>query len=89
MSAELALAIPEITLLLLASLVLVVDAFSNDPEHKLSYWLTQASLLLTLSLVLSIKPPVTQVIFHNSFISDAMSTVLKAFIWLNMSGMQF
>ncbi|MEQ8290421.1 MAG: NADH-quinone oxidoreductase subunit NuoN [Gammaproteobacteria bacterium] len=80
MSAELALAIPEITLLLLACLVLIVDAFSNDPDHKLSYWLTQASLLLTLSLVLSVNPPVTQVIFDNSFISDSMSTILKAFI---------
>lgn len=80
MSAELALALPEITLLLLACLVLVVDAFSRDPDHKLSYWLTQASLLLTLSLVLSINSPVTQVIFNNSFISDSMSTILKAFM---------
>ncbi len=80
MSADLALAIPEITLLLMACLVLVVDAFSRDPEHKISYWLTQASLLLTLSLVLSTHTPDTQVILDNSFISDSMSTILKAFI---------
>ncbi len=80
MTAELTLAIPEITLLILACLVLVVDAFSDDPEHRISYWLTQASLLLTLSLVIAVFPETPQVIFNAGFISDSMSAVLKAFI---------
>ena len=80
MNAELVLAIPEITLLILACLVLVIDAFSRDPEHRLSYWLTQASLLLVLSLVISAHPETPQIAFDNSFISDSMSTILKAFM---------
>ncbi|MCG8379668.1 MAG: NADH-quinone oxidoreductase subunit NuoN [Proteobacteria bacterium] len=80
MNADLMIAIPEITLLALACLVLVVDAYSKDPLHLLSYWVTQASLLITLGLVLYYFPEDAGIAFHGSFISDAMSATLKAFI---------
>ncbi len=80
MNADLMIAIPEITLLALACLVLVVDAYSKDPLHLLSYWITQASLLITLGLVLYYFPEDASIAFHGSFISDAMSATLKAFI---------
>ncbi len=80
MNADLIIAIPEITLFALACLVLVVDAFSKDPLHNLSYWITQATLLLTLALVLNNFPDTTAVAFNASFISDAMSATLKAFM---------
>lgn len=81
MSAELALAIPEITLFALACLVLIVEAFNKDPQHAMTYWLSQASLIVTLVLVFISCPEENSFIaFHGAFISDAMSATLKAFI---------
>ena len=72
--------IPEITLLTMACLVLVVDAFSKDPLHKVTYWLTQLSLLLTLFAVIYYSPDYSYVAFNGSFITDAMSVLLKIFV---------
>jgi len=80
MNADLIIVIPEITLFSLACLVLIVDAFSKDPLHLLTYWITQASLLVTLTLVLYYYPDNSLIAFHGSFISDSMSAILKAFM---------
>ena len=80
MNADLIIVIPEITLLALACLVLVVDAFSKDPLHLLSYWITQASLLVIMALVLLYFPDKVHLAFNGSFISDSMSAVLKVFM---------
>ena len=81
MSAELMLAIPEITLFALACLVLIIEAFNKDPQHLITYWFSQASLLVTLILVFVFCPEDNSLIaFHGAFISDAMSATLKAFI---------
>ncbi len=81
MSAELALAIPEITLFALACLVLIIEAFNKDPEHALTYWVTQASLAVTLVLIFIYCPAGDSFIaFNGAFISDAMSATLKAFM---------
>jgi len=80
MNADLIIALPEITLLTLACLVLLVDAFSKDPLHLLTYWTTQASLLVTLALVLYYFPESSQIAFNGSFVSDSMSAILKAFM---------
>lgn len=80
MNADLIIVIPEITLFALACLVLIVEAYSKDPLHLLTYWTSQASLLVTLGLVLFYIPDNTLIAFHGGFISDAMSTILKAFM---------
>ncbi len=80
MNADLIIALPEITLLTLACLVLLVDAFSKDPLHLLTYWTTQASLLVVMALVLFYFPDNTQIAFNGSFVSDSMSAILKAFM---------
>ncbi len=80
MNADLIIALPEITLLTLACLVLLVDAFSKDPLHLLTYWTTQASLLAVLTLVLYYFPDNAQIAFNGSFVSDSMSAILKAFM---------
>ncbi|GJM04302.1 MAG: NADH-quinone oxidoreductase subunit N [marine bacterium B5-7] len=80
MNADLIIALPEITLLTLACLVLIVDAFSKDPLHLLTYWTTQASLLAVLALVLYYFPDNAQIAFNGSFVSDSMSAILKAFM---------
>ena len=80
MNADLIIALPEITLLTLACLVLLVDAFSKDPLHLLTYWTTQASLLVVMVLVLFYFPDKAQIAFNGSFVSDSMSAILKAFM---------
>ncbi len=50
-SNEILLALPELSLLSMACLVLVVDAFSKDPDHRITYWLTQISLAIVFLLV--------------------------------------
>lgn len=80
MNADLIIALPEITLFALACLVLVVDAYSKDPDHSLTYWITQATLIVTLSLVLNHFPENAVSAFNAGFISDAMSATLKAFM---------
>ena len=72
--------IPEITLLVMACLVLIIDAFSKDPLHKSTYYMTQLSLLLTFIAVIYYSPDYSYVAFNASFITDAMSVSLKAFI---------
>ncbi len=80
MNADLIIVLPEITLLALACLILIIDAFSKDPAHLLTYWTTQASLLIVLALILFDFPTNTAIAFHGSFVSDAMSATLKAFM---------
>lgn len=80
MNADLIVALPEITLLALACLVLIVDAFSKDPLHLLTYWTTQATLLVVLVLVVLYFPINAQVAFNGSFVSDSMSAILKMFM---------
>ncbi len=80
MNADLALAIPEITLLALACLVLLVDAFSKDPLHLIAYRISQIGLALVLALVLYDFPENETIAFHGGFVSDALGATLKAFI---------
>ncbi|MEM7027777.1 MAG: NADH-quinone oxidoreductase subunit NuoN [Pseudomonadota bacterium] len=77
---ELLLVLPELSLLCLACLVLIVDAFSKDKEHALGYWLSQSTLVIVFLLVFISIPSVPELAFHNSFIHDAMSSILKCFI---------
>ena len=80
MRTDLIFLIPEITLLLMACLVLIVDAFSKDPLHKMTYRMAQLSLVLTLSAVIYYSPDYSYIAFNGGFITDTMSTLLKSFI---------
>jgi NADH-quinone oxidoreductase subunit N len=61
--------------------VLIIEAFNKDPEHALTYWVTQASLAVTLVLIFIYCPAGDSFIaFNGAFISDAMSATLKAFM---------
>ena len=80
MRTDLIFVIPEITLLTMACLVLLVDAFSKDPLHKMTYWITQLSLLLTLCALFYYSPDYSYIAFNGGFITDTMSVLLKGFI---------
>ncbi len=82
MSAEMVFLIPELVLLILACLILICDTFSSDPSRALTYWLTQFSLLAVMLLVIYLSPDEGVSVFHQSFILDPMSVLLKAAICL-------
>lgn len=76
------LAIPEITLLSLACLILVVDLFVEQQNRIVTYLLSQASLLIVFILTLVSFTSETQFAFSNTFVRDAMSDVLKLGVYI-------
>ena len=47
---------PEIFMLTMASLILVADTFSNDPQRRLTYYLSQLTLIVTAVWVIQLSP---------------------------------
>ncbi|MGK0298994.1 MAG: NADH-quinone oxidoreductase subunit N, partial [Gammaproteobacteria bacterium] len=80
MMSDITLLIPELVLLVLASVALVVDAYSESPDKVTTYRFVQLSLLIVITLILVFIPDSTGYAFHNHFISDPMSMILKAVI---------
>ena len=62
-TSDLLLLIPEILMLTFASLILVVDTFSNDPHRRLTYYLSQLALVLTAACVVMYCPEQTSYAF--------------------------
>jgi NADH-quinone oxidoreductase subunit N len=75
--ATVAPAIPEIVLLLLASVLLLVDLFVRDEERYLTYWLTLVVLVGCALLCVGMVGYPTAVTFQGMFVADALSQVLK------------
>jgi NADH-quinone oxidoreductase subunit N len=74
---EFTAAAPEITLLCMICIVLVVDLFVKDEGRATTFWLTIASLALTAWAIIATAPSARTVIFDGSYVSDALSQVLK------------
>ncbi len=74
----------EIYMLIMACVVLVADLFVKDKEHKLTYYLTQLTLVggfaYTLHLGMSYSEP--QIAYAGSYILDGMATILKLAIFI-------
>ncbi|WP_294945556.1 NADH-quinone oxidoreductase subunit NuoN [Sulfurivirga sp.] len=77
---NLSLALPEIVLLTLTSLLLVADTFWSRTCRDCTYWATQITLVIVGWLVFSDFATQTQVTFDGSFVRDTLSDVLKLFI---------
>ncbi len=75
-------ATPEIFLLAATCTVLVADVYFPERFRLFTYHLAQTSLVITAILCLVLFPETPQVTFNGSFVSDAMSAVLKVFILL-------
>ena len=75
-------AIPEMFLLAATCVVLVADVYMPERMRFFTYHLAQVSLVITAVLCLTQFPDSPQVTFSGTFINDAMSTLLKAFILL-------
>ncbi|WPE16770.1 NADH-quinone oxidoreductase subunit NuoN [Candidatus Thioglobus autotrophicus] len=73
-------AMPEIFLLSAIVVVLLLDLFLTKPFKQVTYYLTQASLLITGVLAFSLMGEPQTIIFGGSFILDNMASVFKVFM---------
>lgn len=70
-------AAPEMVLLGLICIVLVADLFVEDDRRVVTFWLSIASLAITLWALVATAPAERIVIFTGSYVSDPLSQVLK------------
>ncbi|MCH8335973.1 MAG: NADH-quinone oxidoreductase subunit NuoN [Proteobacteria bacterium] len=74
---EFSAAAPEITLLTLICIVLIADLFVNDEQRIVTFWLSIAALAVTAWALIATAPQSAAIIFDGSYVSDALSQVLK------------
>ena len=74
---DFAAAAPEMTLLGLICVVLVADLFIDDEHRMLTFWISIGALLITAFTLIATAPAGRVVIFDGSYVSDALSQILK------------
>ena len=74
---EYSVAAPEITLLILICVVLLADLFVTDDRRVATFWLSMASLVVTAGALIATAPQSQVLLFDGSYVSDALSQVLK------------
>jgi NADH-quinone oxidoreductase subunit N len=79
---EFVLLIPEIFVLSMACIILVLDLFLAERERIIGYWLTQLTLVFAAVITLALNDGQTHLVFHGTFIADAMAAALKVSIYL-------
>lgn len=79
-------AIPEMVLLALISAILVGDTFWSKRYQSLTYYATQASLLVVGYLIMTSFTTAQVITFDGSFVRDSFADVLKLFIILVSMG---
>ena len=68
---------PEMTLLGLICAVLIADLFIKDDQRIITFWLSIAALIITAGSIVVTEPESRTVVFSGSYVSDALSQVLK------------
>jgi NADH-quinone oxidoreductase subunit N len=71
----------EIFMLIMACIVLVSDLFVKDEEHKLTYWLSQLTLIGAFYLTMGQYGQDTIIAYAGTFIVDDMAIILKLAIF--------
>ncbi|MFK7887584.1 MAG: NADH-quinone oxidoreductase subunit NuoN [Gammaproteobacteria bacterium] len=72
----------EIFLLTMTCVVLIADLFVTDPERRLTYYLSLASIAGT-ALITALKVgPESAIVFSGAFVNDGMAHALKLFSYL-------
>jgi len=79
---NIALATPEIFMFSMALVILLVDAFISSQQRIITYFLTQATLVV--ALIISIKnfSEPAAMVFNDMFIHDTMASILKIVIYV-------
>jgi NADH-quinone oxidoreductase subunit N len=76
-AASFAPALPEMTLLAFACVVLIADLFIPEPRRHLSYWLAQIGLVATAWMTLYVFHVTPIHTLGNTFVADALADLLK------------
>ncbi|MGD8782836.1 MAG: NADH-quinone oxidoreductase subunit NuoN [Thioalkalispiraceae bacterium] len=79
---QLPLALPEIVLLCMASVILVVDLFLTDKTRGGTYILSQFTLVALLVLTVMTFTEKQTTAFSDTFVRDGMGDLLKIFIYI-------
>ncbi|CAG0124246.1 NADH-quinone oxidoreductase subunit N [Rhodocyclaceae bacterium] len=77
----------EIFLLVMVSAILIVDLFLTNPNKTVTYALVQLTLLGCSMITVSTHQHGVVYLFHNMFVDDLMSDVLKMLSYLSVSMM--
>jgi len=77
----------EIFLLVMVSVILIADLFVADPNKTLTYLLVQLSLLGCALITVGTHQTAAVHLFHNMFVDDLMSDVLKLLCYMALSMM--
>jgi len=76
-------AYPEIFLVIAASAILLIDMYVSDAKRYITYLLSLATLIVCAVLSMAdVSSGATVYTFHNMFVSDPMSALLKVFSYL-------
>jgi NADH-quinone oxidoreductase subunit N len=78
-------ALPEMVLALLVLALLVIDAFLDEGERHLTYWLAIVALVGTAALTAGTMGQPTVVTFYGMFVADLMSQSLKVVTLLTVA----
>src|SRR5512134_2381422 len=70
---------PEAVLLVMACVVAVVDLYVTDPRRRLTYWLTQATLVVVAALHLMLLDSNVPYGMQDMVVSDPMGHLLSFF----------
>ncbi len=74
---------PEIFLLIAASAILLIDMFLSDAQRSITYALSLATLVICGALSMAdFNSGLTTYTFHDMFVSDPMSSLLKVFSYV-------
>ena len=79
---QLPLALPEISLLIMASIILVVDLFVSSKSRGTTYILSQATLIGLIVLTIMTFAQKPQLAFSGTFLRDGMGDLLKIFVYI-------
>ncbi len=86
---HLAAVLPEIVILSAACLILIVDLFVPQERRAVSFWLTQAALVLAIAVVVSTAQIAPSHAFGGMVVDDMLGDVLKLFALIAVSLMLF
>jgi len=79
---DIAPAAPELVLLVMACVVLVVDVYMGDRWRRLTYQLSQVTVVATAVLCIAATPAEPVLTFSGTFVSDGLSGALKVVMLL-------
>ena len=81
--------LPEVVVLVAASLILVVDLFIDDEHRHVTYWLTQLTLLLAACVTFKTMELDAGKAFHNMIVDDMLADFLRIATFIAVSLMLF